>query len=841
MNHLSTNPQLELANNLLKYTGTHLFLTGKAGTGKTTFLRNLQQYSPKRMIVVAPTGVAAINAGGVTIHSFFQLSFAPFIPGTKLSKDFFRFGKEKINIMRSLDLLVIDEISMVRADLLDAIDYVLRHFRRSEKPFGGVQLLMIGDMQQLAPVVKDDEWSLLSNYYVSPFFFNSQALKKTPYVCVELKTVYRQSDEAFINMLNCIRENKVDDALLQELNKRYQPNFNPANEEEYIILTTHNAQAQRINSEKLKRINDKSFTFEAKITGNFPEYSFPTDARLELKKGTQVMFVKNDPSPEKRYYNGKIGIITQISDNRIEVQSEKDASPIVVEKLEWANVKYIIDPETKELKEEEEGVFEQYPLKTAWAITVHKSQGLTFEKAIIDANASFAHGQVYVALSRCKTLEGMVLSSPVTISSVIRSRDIDEFVHYTEEKEPDDRAFQDLRRTYFTEMLFEQFSYSEIQASFFAMRRVLDEYFWNLYPALVTQYKQAESTLRNEIIQVSEQFRLQLQRLLPETENPEENAFLQERIKKAAVYFSEKTNLILQELLNKTVVDTDSREIRKKFNEVFSFLHTEIRKKKKTLEICQAGFSVPAYLNAKAKATIEDEEKPKAKKKEKMTKESLSKVVVPKDILHPELYSQLRSWRARLAEEQNVPAYIILSQMALMGITNLLPQDATQLIRIPGVGKVTIERYGGEILQAVQQCIRQYGYEISEQLIVYEEESQKKELSRKDSAKINTKEQSFQLFEQGMSIEEIAKERSYAVSTIEGHLLPYVKSGDIPLTKLVAPGKIETIKKALQQKTDATTLTEIKELLGDDYSWAELRFVKAVYESSFTPDSRSSE
>jgi len=721
MNHLSTNPQLELANNLLKYTGTHLFLTGKAGTGKTTFLRNLRQHSPKRMVVVAPTGVAAINAGGVTIHSFFQLSFAPFVPGTKMSKEFFRFNKEKINIIRSLDLLVIDEISMVRADLLDAVDYVLRYFRRKEAPFGGVQLLMIGDMQQLAPVVKDDEWSLLSSYYESPFFFNSQALKQTPYVCVELKTVYRQSDEVFINILNRIRENKIDNDLLQELNKRYQPNFNPANEEGYIILTTHNAQAQRINSEKLKKINDKSFIYEAKITGNFPEYSFPTDAKLELKKGTQVMFVKNDPSPDKRYYNGKIGIITQLSDNRIEVQGEGDSSPIVVEKLEWANVKYIIDPQTKELKEEEEGVFEQYPLKTAWAITVHKSQGLTFEKAIIDANASFAHGQVYVALSRCKTLEGMVLSSPVTTNSVIRSRDIDTFVQYAEEKEPNDQAFKHLRKTYFAEMLFEQFSYSEIQTLFFTMRRLLDEYFWNLYPELVAQYKQIETTFRSEILQVSEQFRLQLQRLLSETEHPEENSFLQERIKKASVYFSEKTNLILQELLNKTVVDTDNKEIRKKVNDAFLFLKTGVRQKRKTLEVCQTGFSVPAYLNAKAKAAIEDEETPKGKKKEKMskesTKESSSKVSVPKDILHPELYEQLRSWRIRLAQEQNVPVYIVLSQMALIGVANLLPQDSAQLIQISGIGKMTLARYGEEILQMVQQSIRQHGYEVTERTI----------------------------------------------------------------------------------------------------------------------------
>jgi hypothetical protein len=623
-------------------------------------------------------------------------------------------------------------------------------------------------------------------------------------------------------MLNRIRENKIDSDLLQELNKRYKPNFNPGNEEGYIILTTHNAQAQRINGDKLKKINDKSFVYEARITGNFPEYSFPTDARLELKKGTQVMFVKNDPSPGKRYYNGKIAVITRIDSARIEVQGEGDSSPIAVEKLSWSNMKYIIDPQTKELKEEEEGAFEQYPLKTAWAITVHKSQGLTFEKAIIDANASFAHGQVYVALSRCKTLEGMVLSSPVTAHSVIRSRDIDAFVRYAEEKEPDDRSFQSLRKEYFAEMLFEQFSYSGIQSRFFAMRRLLDEHFWNLYPALIAQYKQTEATFRNEILQVSEQFRTQLQRLLSETENPEENPFLQERIKKGALYFLEKTTLILQELLDKTVIETDNKEIRKRVNDTLAFLQAEVRQKRKTLETCQDGFTVPAYLDAKSKAAIEEEEAPKGKKKEKVAKEpqakeSHAKVSVPNDILHPELYEQLRSWRSMLAQEQNVPAYVVLSQMALIGITNMLPQDSVQLIQIPGVGKATLTRYGEELLEIVQECTVQYGYELKEYVLA--------EPKDRNEIKTDTKEQSFILYQQGKSIEEIAKERSLAVTTIEGHLLPYVKEGDIPLEKLVAPEKITEIRKALQQKPEATTLSEIKEVLGDDYSWAEIRFV----------------
>jgi len=712
---LETNPQLELAGNLIKYTGSNLFLTGKAGTGKTTFLHHLRENSPKRMIVVAPTGVAAINAKGVTIHSFFQLSFAPFIPGARPANEFFHFNKVKINIICSLDLLVIDEISMVRADLLDAVDYVLRHFRRNELPFGGVQLLMIGDLEQLAPVVKDDEWNMLRSHYESPFFFHSLALQRTSYVCVELKTVYRQLDQTFINLLNRIRENKVDRALLQELNKRVQPGFNPDKEEGYIVLTTHNNQAQNINSHELSKIKGKSYRYEAVIKGNFPNYSFPTDALLELKKGAQVMFIKNDLSPEKRYFNGKIAVITSIDEHGIEAQGEHDLEPIFVEKAVWSNMKYIIDPDTKELKEEEEGSFEQYPLKTAWAITVHKSQGLTFDKAIIDAQASFAHGQVYVALSRCRTLEGLALRTPISMHSVIRSDNIDAFNRIADEKEPDEPMYQKLRKDYFEKMLFEQFAYDAIQSRFNTMRWLLNEHFRNLYPELITLYTQTGERFRDEILNVSEQFRSQLQRLLSKTVDAENDPYLQERIKKGSVYFLDKTHLLLQDLLDKSYIETDNKEIRKRINDVLFNLRTGVRQKLFTLEACLDGFSVPAYMNARAKSSIE-EELPKSKKKAKTPKESPVKIVVSKDILHPELYEQLRAWRYSQVQEQNVPAYVVLSQMALIGITNLLPLDSAQLLQIPGVGKRTVDRYGEAILQIVQQCIRQYGYEAKKQL-----------------------------------------------------------------------------------------------------------------------------
>ena len=459
---MESNPQLELAYDFLEYTGVNVFLTGKAGTGKTTFLRELKRRSPKRMIVVAPTGVAAINAGGVTIHSFFQLPFGPYVPGSSDTVErgeklqyTHKFNREKINIIKTIDLLVIDEISMVRADLLDAVDDMLRRYRSKNEPFGGVQLLLIGDLQQLAPVVKEDEWALLKQHYASAFFFHSKALAATRYVAIELKHVYRQQDREFVDLLNRVRENRVDATVLGMLNRRYVPGFKPSDDEGYITLTTHNHQAQRINDVKMAELSTRAYSFKAEVKDNFPTYSYPTEETLVLKQGAQVMFVKNDSSPEKRYYNGKIGKITAINDRSIEVVGKEDGLKIQVTPEEWTNTRYTLDEETREITETVEGTFKQYPLKTAWAITIHKSQGLTFERAIVDANAAFAHGQVYVALSRCKTFEGLVLSSPVTMRSLVSDGAIDEFVREAEQKVPNKEELQQARQSYFRELLLE--------------------------------------------------------------------------------------------------------------------------------------------------------------------------------------------------------------------------------------------------------------------------------------------------------------------------------------------------------------------------------------------------
>ena len=377
------NQALREAWDFVEHTGRSIFLTGKAGTGKTTFLKTVIERSKKRSIVVAPTGVAAINAGGVTIHSFFQLPFSPFVPNARI-KSKFDFGKEKRRIIASLDLLVIDEISMVRSDLLDAIDSVLRRFRDRYKPFGGVQLLMIGDLQQLTPVVTAEDEAL-----------------------------------TFIDVLNHIREAHPTAEDLTLLNNRYKPAFIPKPGEGYIRLTTHNHLADSYNEHELAKLSGRSYTFQAKIEGNFPEYSYPTSEQLTLKQGAQVMFVKNDPTGNLRYFNGRIGEIVEISDSRVFVLCPDDSEAIEVEPLEWENTQYQLNPETREIETKVQGKFRQLPLRLAWAITIHKSQGLTFDHAIIDANLSFAPGQVYVALSRCRTLDGMVLSAPIEARAII--------------------------------------------------------------------------------------------------------------------------------------------------------------------------------------------------------------------------------------------------------------------------------------------------------------------------------------------------------------------------------------------------------------------------------------
>ncbi len=705
---MQMNEQFDLAFNFLQNTGTHLFLTGKAGTGKTTFLKRLKEVSPKRMIVVAPTGVAAINAGGVTIHSFFQLPFGPYIPsvgaaGNQSNNYSNKFSRDKINIIRSLDLLVIDEVSMVRADLLDAISDVLCRYKDRTKPFGGVQLLLIGDLQQLAPVAKDEDWNLLKGHYASTFFFDSKALSESTYFSIELTHVYRQSDSVFINLLNNIRENCFDDETLQQLNRRYIPDFNPDDKQGYITLTTHNYQAQQINNRKLAELPGKSYRFTAEINNDFPEYSYPTDDNLELKCGAQVMFVKNDSSGDHRYYNGKIGKIVFINPNKITVVGE-DGNEIQVEKETWSNVKYTINQETKEITETIAGTFSQYPLKTAWAITIHKSQGLTFEHAIIDASAAFSHGQVYVALSRCKTLEGLVLSSPITRNAMIKDLRIQEFSSSVAEKQPGKKQLEKAQQHYFEELVTELFNFGSIQQRLQYAAYMVYTHLQKLYPELNTQYANTRDAFRSVITEVGGRFQQQLSRMISENPNYLQDEMIQERVRKGVAYFIEHIDSLCSSLEENSAVEIDNKESRKAVNNAISKFTEELHLKQETLKACKEGFSIARYLSAKSKASIEP---PAAAKKRSERSSQPAKAIISSDILHPELYNSIKRWRYELATEKELPPYTILQQKALLGIVNTLPTNSRELLAIPGIGKKVIENYGSILLGLVEEYKKQ--------------------------------------------------------------------------------------------------------------------------------------
>lgn len=422
------NFELDVARFIVEKTDMSLFLTGKAGTGKTTFLREVVRYTKKKCIVLAPTGIAAVNAGAMTIHSFFQFGLGPFVQGVIEPKSDFRINKSKLELIRHLQLLIIDEVSMVRADLMDHIDVELRRIRRNSKPFGGVQLLMIGDLQQLPPIAHGGEDELLRQYYKTLYFFSSAALKSMKYSCIELKNVYRQTDRHFIDILNHARDCTLTSQDISDLNARYVPGFSPKPEDGYIRLMTHNRQVDYVNETEMEKLDSKPYTFEAAVTGTFPEESYPTADSLTLKKGAQVMFIKNDP--ERRFINGTLGEVKSIDKNSIAVRLAESGTIIDVEPVEWQNIRYQFDEESKEISSKQIGRFKQYPLKAAWAITVHKSQGLTFDKAIIDVHAAFSPGQAYVALSRCRTLDGLVLSSPVSASVFMRDNAVDAYMNY---------------------------------------------------------------------------------------------------------------------------------------------------------------------------------------------------------------------------------------------------------------------------------------------------------------------------------------------------------------------------------------------------------------------------
>lgn len=832
---MENNSELQLAWQVVENTGTHLFLTGKAGTGKTTFLRQLKEQTPKRMVVVAPTGIAAINAGGVTIHSFFQLPFAPYVPDTIFAstQPHHKFSQEKINIIRTMDLLVIDEISMVRADLLDAIDAILRRYRDRYTPFGGVQLLMIGDLQQLTPVVKDDDWRLLSPYYDTLFFFGSRSLQEAQYVTIELQKVYRQSDLTFIKILNQIRDNKADEAVFQELNKRYIPDFRPKEEEGYIRLTTHNSQAQRYNDSQLEQLPGQEYSFNAKVEGAFPETTYPADKLLTVKKGAQIMFIKNDSSGERRFYNGRIGLVTDVSKDGIFVRPNGDEKSFLLETDEWANSKYVLNPVTKEITEEVEGRFRQYPIRLAWAITIHKSQGLTFERAIIDANASFAHGQVYVALSRCKSLEGLVLGSPLRREAIISDNTIDEFTRNAVAQMLDERKLKYMEQHYYYELLCDQFNFSYLEQQLAYLHRLLDENFYLVYPRLVAHYKEKFEEYKVKVSKVANTFKIQYSSLIVMCEDCAKNEQLHERIISGAHYFGEQLTNIVSPLIDIIKVQTDNKELKRKIVITLNELREVVHVKSGTLMYTEdKGFSVASYLRHKAILTLAaaNINKPKATENKPMTKD---KIDVPLDVFHPELYRQIVLWRNTEAAKSKVPVYTIIQQKAILGIVNQLPADKSALTNIPYFGKKGADRYGEALLEIINRYVTENDIdrpattepELTEEPI---EELIPQVSVEPKKPRVDTKVATYELFKQGLSIDEIAKKRELVTGTIAGHLCHYIRTGEISIEQVVTPENRQKIEEYVKQNGSEGGLTMIKAALGDAVSYVDIKLVLAA-------------
>ncbi|MDR2423142.1 MAG: helix-turn-helix domain-containing protein [Prevotellaceae bacterium] len=731
------NDIFQLAAELVKFTERSLFLTGKAGTGKTTFLHHIRENISKNVIVAAPTGVAAINAGGTTLHSLFQLPFEPHIPdGQHSPAHYFKLHKNKIDMLRELELLIIDEVSMLRADLLDAIDYVLRHYRHSDQPFGGVQMLYIGDMFQLPPVVKSDEWNILGKYYHSPFFFHAKAIEKSPPLYIELKKIYRQNEQHFIDILNKIRNNHIAASELDFLNTLYNPAFELPKDEKYIILSTHNYKADVINNAELGKLPSKEHVYRAIVESNFPESSYPTDFELKLKQDAQIMFVKNDSGDDRRYYNGKLGTVVKLETDKITVELEQSHTLIEVTREKWTNIKYSLDRESGKILEDELGSFTQFPIRPAWAITIHKSQGLTFERAVIDAGQAFASGQVYVALSRCTTFAGIVLLSKITPAGIKTDPEVIEFAR-REQTMNEIRHILDVERPkYLRKALTNIFDWTPLLDLSNALLNLVAERTLPNREAAQDLALNIKTTVWNQS-GVAEKFKDQLNRLLNTAESTGNVAPLKERMQKAALYFYRDLKDIVITPLDKHLADLKKVSKVKQYQQAV----TEIRNgfasfvtRLKNIEYGSVSLT---------EGIVFDEPKPAAEQSNPKTEPAKR---------FPE-QSRPKTEPAKRFPEQSRPK------------TGKQPEKGAS-------HRISLE-----------------------------------------------------MFKEGKTIDEIAAERTLSPTTIEGHLASFVSTGEIDIKELVPEEKIKVIAPLLENLDIMSSISEVKNQLGSNYSYGEIRAV----------------
>ncbi|MNK38079.1 exonuclease V subunit alpha [compost metagenome] len=743
-----TSMPAEIAAKFVNYTSKHVFLTGKAGTGKTTFLRKLIQLTHKKAMICAPTGIAAINAAGVTIHSLFQLPFGAFFPdaaGSVINQNItFNFNTprtmvkhlnmqgNKRRMIQELELLVIDEVSMLRADMLDAIDFSLRYIRRNKNvPFGGVQLLFIGDLHQLPPVVKNDEWRVMAGFYKSIYFFDALALQNNPPVYIELDKIYRQDDSVFIDLLNNLRNNQItaqDTALLQQ---HFIRDFKPAATENYITLTTHNNKADAINRDRLTQLTSKSYFFDAKVSGEFNEHAYPNDKSLELKVGAQIMFIKNDMTAEKRYYNGKIGVVHHIEKGVVEIELPEDKTVIQISPYTWENVKYKLNEATNEIEENVAGSFVQYPIKLAWAITVHKSQGLTFDKAIIDIGDAFAPGQAYVALSRLRSLKGLVLTSHLRDSGLQQDQNIHYFSKTKQPAEVLDQQISaesyDFIRTY----LLSAFDLNMVRYYFKEHMQTFDK-----SEAKSTKQRYDDWTMDlykdfQKITVTADTFINQLKNLF--AQQTEHTLFnVSKRVQAAVKYFSP----LIKEVSDKFLIQIE------------------------------------------------------AIKEEKQIKTYLTELLE----LEIVIYEQLKKIHKSKALLEAIIDGKEFSKADTDALLNTVEREA-QLKKA-----ITLKGTALKVRTAAEK--------------------------KKKEPKPDTKLLSFELYNEGKTLAEIAKERGLSLGTVEGHLAYYVSTQQLDVAKLVKPNKIRNITDAVEsQKTKS--MATIREFLGKDYSFGEIKMVLA--------------
>ena len=812
------NELFDLAYRFVTETGENIFLTGKAGTGKTTFLKYLKQNCSKIIIVAAPTGVAAINAGGVTLHSLFQLPFHPFLPTASAKQELLtriRHNKQRQELLRRMELLVVDEISMVRCDVMDAIDTILKHVRRNHHlPFGGVQVLCIGDLHQLSPVAQNAEWKILSEYYESPFFFDSHAVKEQMPLLIELNKIYRQKEASFVELLNKVRNNNMSEEDFAALHNRFIPGFRPANDEGYITLTSHNKQADLINNRELQRLNTVPFIYKAVIENEFAEHLYPAEVELFLKEGAQVMFLKND-LVQKRYFNGKIGKVVSLEKDKVTVDC--DGMLIDVCKETWENSRYTLNRTDGKLEQETLGTFTQYPLRLAWAITIHKSQGLTFEKVMIDASAAFSSGQVYVALSRCTSLEGIVLLSRIPSSAIYSNASVVKGQRLLTPKGLLEECFTVARQAFAHQLLEEIFSFNESVSACDQLYFHINEQRDKLNAEALKWINDIKTGFDADKT-IGLKFINSIGALMREEAMIENNSALQKRISDAANHFHPRFVARLDSICNHPLI-TEHKETANIINEQLQQLFLFVNAAVYFLQYCKASFSITVFLQQKLQYVL-----PRVN----LTCYASGKKQLVSDISNTELYDTLRRWRDNVCAESDLPIYMVANLASIKELCDYLPLTKKDLILVSGFGKAKAEKYGDDILDMVQDYCARNNLETN---MPVNDGPHKKERKKKivggKSDKPDTKLLSVNLYKEGKDIPSIAKERNLAPSTIESHLAHFVGKGEVDINEFVTSERQKLIRTVAAEHGLSSHKT-IMENLPEGYTYGEIRMVVAL-------------